>query len=53
MYQKRIHAMSLDLQVLCNVRGATRTSIVRRPYYRDRLAKLVTCKLCRMYMRNR
>jgi hypothetical protein len=47
--KKRVHAMTIDLRVLCNLPGASRTSIVRRR--RDRLAKLVTCKLCKMYMR--
>jgi len=48
----RVHAMNMVLEVLCGQRQATRTSVVRRPYDRDRLARLVTCKKCRRIMRH-
>lgn len=44
MREKKVHALDLFLNLLCGVRGANRTSIVRNR--RDPLAKLVTCERC-------
>lgn len=49
--EKRVHAIDWHFMLFCGQRGGNRTSIVRRPYSRDRLAKLVTCKRCRAIMK--
>jgi hypothetical protein len=49
--QKKVHAIDWHFVLFCGQRGGSRTSIVRKPYDRDRLAKLVTCKKCRRIMR--
>lgn len=46
----RVHSMNMALEVLCG-RRAISASIVKRPYDRDRLAKLVTCKRCKRILR--
>ena len=48
--EKRVHAIDMTLNLLCGQRGGNRTSIVRRPYDRDKLAKLVTCLKCKRIM---
>ena len=49
---KRVHAIDVTFNLLCGQRGGNRTSIVRRPYDRDKLAKLVTCRKCKRIMAN-
>ena len=51
MREKKVHAIDWHFMLFCGQRGGNRTSIVRKPYSRDRLAKLVTCKRCLKIMR--
>ena len=51
MREKKVHAIDFHFTLFCGQRGGNRTSIVRKPYDRDRLAKLVTRKRCRAIMR--
>ena len=46
--EKRVHAMTLWMTILCGQRGGNRTSIVKHANDR-RFWALVTCKRCLMY----